>query len=631
MRILVVEDDQLTGLALVHSLTAQQYTVSLVADGETGLQLAQDWDYDLVLLDVVLPKIDGISVCQRLRTQGYENPILLLTAKDSSSDRVIGLDAGADDYVVKPFDLPELMARIRALLRRGQGAKAAVMAWDPVQLDPGTSLVTCHGIPLHLTPKEYAVLELFMRNPKRVFSRSTILDRLWDFADSPGEETVSSHIYSLRQKLKAAGSADFIETVYGLGYRLREPTLPPVIKSPATPPPAIPAPATRPPETPANAKHPRQQGKQLTKTWQKFQPKLFAQIEILEQMSEALLAGQLGPQQQHLAEQTAHKLAGSLGLFGWMAGSALARQIELHLQQADTLAAVQERELIEAVRSLRSGIEQVAAPHQGTTRSESLPASGDYFPHLLIVDDDVLLAGELRLEATLWGMQVSVAQDLTVARSLIAQQPPDVVLLDLNFPESTEDGLTLLRELASQLPDLPVLVSTVRASLRDRVEVVQLGGCAFLCKPLPTQEILKAVTAVLKPSDRPTVNRVMTVANDAAFVTNFAVWLQPWAVEVTVLEHPHQFWEVLLANQPDLLIIDLDLPGLSGIDLCQVVRHDPQWQDLPILVITAQTDMILMQQIFAAGATDMIQKPVMEADLVKRVVSRLERVQLPVS
>ncbi len=618
MRILVVEDDQLTGLALVHHLTAQQYAVSLVADGETGLQLAQDWDYDLVLLDVVLPKIDGISVCHQLRTQGYENPILLLTAKDSSDDRVQGLDAGADDYVIKPFDLPELMARIRALLRRGSGEKAAVITWENVQLDPRTTILTCNGQPLSLTPKEYAVIELFLRNPKRIFSRSTILDRLWDFADSPGEETVSSHIYSLRQKLKAAGSANFIETVYGLGYRLK--ALPP-----------SPAPReVRPVNAPAIAIKPlEQQGARALPTWQKFKPKFFAQIEILERMAQALSAGALDAKQQRQAEQTAHKLTGSLGLFGWRAGSDLARQIELHLQVEGLLSTDQEREVIEAVRSLRQGIEQVEA-EAGTLILDAPPLFSNEFPRLLIVDDDFLLAEAIRLEATLWGMQVEVATDLIAARHLMAANPPDVVLLDLNFPEGAEDGLTLLQEIADRWPYLPVLVSTVRTSFRDRVEVVRLGGCAFLCKPLPTQEILKAVTSMLRPTEPPSVNRVLVVSSDTAFVVNLEICLGPWAVEITALAQPQQFWEVLLTSQPDLLLIDLDLPGLSGIDLCQVVRHDRQWQDLPILVVTAQTDMMLMQQIFAAGATDVIQKPVLEADLVKRVVSRLDRVQLPV-
>ena len=147
----------------------------------------------------------------------------MLTAKDSSTDKVMGLDAGADDYVVKPFDLRELMARIRALLRRGNAILPPVLSWENLRLDPSNCEVTYKEKLLHLTPKEYRILELFLRNSHRVFSRSEIIEHLWSFDELPGEETVKVHIRSLRQKLKLAGApADVIETVYGLGYRLKE-------------------------------------------------------------------------------------------------------------------------------------------------------------------------------------------------------------------------------------------------------------------------------------------------------------------------------------------------------------------------------------------------------------------------
>jgi len=151
-------------------------------------------------------------------------PILLLSAKDSSADRVMGLKAGADDYVVKPYELSELIARIQALLRRGNSTLRALLTWENLQLDPQASQVTYGGKLLHLTPKEYAILELFLRNRQRIFSRSAILDRIWLSGEFPQEDAVSTQIKGLRQKLKAAGMTnDLIETVYGLGYRLKAP------------------------------------------------------------------------------------------------------------------------------------------------------------------------------------------------------------------------------------------------------------------------------------------------------------------------------------------------------------------------------------------------------------------------
>ncbi len=222
MKILLVEDDARIANALAEALNDQNYAVDLAADGQLGWDLLQAFVYSLILLDVMLPKLNGLLFCQRLRTEGYQVPVLLLTARDTSSDKVLGLDAGADDYVVKPFDLKELLARIRALLRRGNARLPPVLVWQALQLNPATCEVSYSGQSLSLTPKEYGLLELFLRSGRKTLSRSAILTQLWASEQPPGEETVKVHLRSLRQKLSAAGAPiDLIETVYGLGYRLK--------------------------------------------------------------------------------------------------------------------------------------------------------------------------------------------------------------------------------------------------------------------------------------------------------------------------------------------------------------------------------------------------------------------------
>ena len=222
MRILLVEDDQRIAIALMETLRDRQYQVDLGVDGEIAWEFLQTFSYELILLDVTLPKLNGIQLCQRLRKAGIQTPVLMLTARDSSSDKVLGLDAGADDYVVKPFDLAELTARIRALLRRGTAVLPTVLEWGDLRLNPSSYEVSYGENLLNLTPKEYQLLELFIRKNKMVLSRSLILDHLWSFEDPPGEETVKVHIKDLRKKLRIAGaSPDFIETVYGVGYRLK--------------------------------------------------------------------------------------------------------------------------------------------------------------------------------------------------------------------------------------------------------------------------------------------------------------------------------------------------------------------------------------------------------------------------
>lgn len=223
MRILVVEDDLQIADMLAEALTNRQYVVDVAQDGEEAWNYAQTLEYDLVLLDITLPKLNGIRLCQQLRDRRFSLPVLMLTARDTIDDKIIGLDAGADDYMVKPFDLRELMARIRALLRRGNVGSTPSLSWGNLHLNSSTYEVFYHDRPLHLTPKEYALLELLVSSGRRVLSRPGIIERIWSLDDPPTEETVKSHIKTLRQKLREAGAdEDFIETVHGLGYRLKQ-------------------------------------------------------------------------------------------------------------------------------------------------------------------------------------------------------------------------------------------------------------------------------------------------------------------------------------------------------------------------------------------------------------------------
>jgi DNA-binding response OmpR family regulator len=222
MRILLVEDDERITKALAEALMDHHYVVDVVHDGQMGWEFAESAAYDVIILDVMLPGLSGIQFCQRLRKQGKTTPVLMLTAKDTSADKVLGLDVGADDYVIKPFDLQELLARVRALLRRGNSALPPVLEWGSLRLDPNSCEVTYAEKLLSLTPKEYGLLELFLRSPGRVLSREIILEHLWSFEDIPGDDTVKTHIKRLRQKLKIVGvPSTLIETVYGLGYRLK--------------------------------------------------------------------------------------------------------------------------------------------------------------------------------------------------------------------------------------------------------------------------------------------------------------------------------------------------------------------------------------------------------------------------
>ncbi|HEY9601043.1 MAG TPA: response regulator transcription factor [Allocoleopsis sp.] len=223
MRILLVEDDRILAEVVEEFLSDRRHTVDIVSDGEVAWEQIQTLNYDLILLDLMLPKLDGIQLCQRLRAHRNSIPILMITARDTSTDKIAGLDAGADDYMVKPLDLEELLARIRALLRRGGALSPPILEWGELQLDPATYEVSYKGQVLHLTAKEYSILELLIRNGRRILSRGTIIDHLWPLGNPPDEGTVKAHIGSLRKKLNAAGAPkNFIETAHGMGYRLMQ-------------------------------------------------------------------------------------------------------------------------------------------------------------------------------------------------------------------------------------------------------------------------------------------------------------------------------------------------------------------------------------------------------------------------
>jgi two-component system, OmpR family, response regulator QseB len=222
MRILLVEDDDRIADPLAEDLRHQSNAVDIAYDGLAGWEFAQAADYDVILLDWMLPKLDGIQLCQRLRQSGCQAYILLLTAKDTTSDKILGLDAGADDYLVKPFEVDELTARLRALSRRQPLYQSVVLTHGNIELNPSTHSVTYTGIALELTSKEYMLLEYFLQHPTQVISRTLLLDKLWEFDRVSGEQTIKTHLTNLRRKFKQAGcEMDIIETVYGVGYRLR--------------------------------------------------------------------------------------------------------------------------------------------------------------------------------------------------------------------------------------------------------------------------------------------------------------------------------------------------------------------------------------------------------------------------
>lgn len=220
MRVLVVEDDAAIRSFLVRGLTEEGFAVDEAPDGEEGRFKAADPAYDLIILDLMLPKVSGLSVLQGLRGQGKTVPVLVLTARDAVSDRILGLDSGADDYLVKPFSYEELLARVRALLRRAHRGFEPVLKIGPLTLDRLSHQVMANGTKIDLSGREFAILAYFMQHPGEVLSRSRIYEHVWNEQMEVMSNAIDVHIKQIRRKLARAGNTPLITTIRGVGYRL---------------------------------------------------------------------------------------------------------------------------------------------------------------------------------------------------------------------------------------------------------------------------------------------------------------------------------------------------------------------------------------------------------------------------
>ncbi|MEL6552635.1 MAG: response regulator [Cyanobacteria bacterium J06621_11] len=657
MRVLIIDDDSALTALLTQQLNHQKYIVDSVADGETGWAYASTFEYDLIVLDWLLPQLNGIRLCQRLRHEHYNVPILLLTAKDQQTDKIKGLEAGADDYVVKPFDMTELLVRIRVLLRRAIAETQPLLSWGELCLDPESCQVSYQGHPVAVTAKEYTLLELFLRHSNQAFSTATLLDRVWSSEKFPSEATVRSHIRGLRRKLKQAGAAaDLIETVHGLGYRLKSPKQVPH-KSTSTGAPHS--------NTLNSAKEERESRylAGLRQAWQAHKGESLERWQTLVQISDSLqrqsiqaigqatnephtaspqLTPRLSEQQQRQAQQIAHSLAGTLGTFGLMEGYRLSLQIEQLIEQclgqsSPHITPTQATQLHALVNTLGHTLDddpKLVCP------IENAPSS----PEILVVDvNDIPYVQQLMALAVAQGLNTTLVASIEAAYQSLSLEDkqqstpeilvslPDVVMVNLVASQThcvlDEPILQRLLNFISQLnqcwPQLPIVVITPQADFGNRLDLIRRGGVVILEYPVAPVEVLDVIRQVSHLDYR--LSKIMIVDDDAHYLKQVIQLLHPWDFQITPLTNPQRFWTLFNQVSPDLIVLDIEMPHINGFELCQVIRSHAQWQHLPIVFLSVHSDRSQKDRAFTLGADDYITKPIQGKSLATRLLNRLKR------
>jgi DNA-binding response OmpR family regulator len=243
---------------------------------------------------------------------------------------------------------------------------------------------------------------------------------------------------------------------------------------------------------------------------------------------------------------------------------------------------------------------------------------------ILLVDPDQAFAAQIHALLTSWEIQTQIVSDCSSARAAITADQPDLILLDLSLPN--EDGFELLAELNRQPSAIPIIAMMSQSQLSDRVAVARLGGHGFLQKPVSPEQLSQAIRQMLRLT-QPSAFHILLVDDDPHICTVIKTLLEPWDLSVTCIENPLLFWNVLETCTPSLLILDIEMPHFNGLELCQVVRNDLRWNELPILILSAHNNTDIVRQVFTVGADDYVSKPIVDAELIARVLNRLERSQ----
>jgi DNA-binding response OmpR family regulator/HPt (histidine-containing phosphotransfer) domain-containing protein len=622
IKILLVDDDHRFTATAKEILENKLYKIDVLNKGGKATDFVLTNNYDLLILDVMIPEVNGITICRNLRSNDSAIPILLLTALTQKNDKLKAFEAGADDYLVKPVDWDELIARIRALLRRKKVYQEQILEWGKIKIFTENKQSFYEEEKLNLTPTQFEILQTFLRQPNRVYSYEDILQQLWELwdGDPPTNDTIRSHIKGLRKSLEKAGAPkDIIETQYRLGYRIKK--LDTTDKQ---------GKLTTQKEQKTNKekdinkeKRELQQKKietALQIMWQQYKQSVWDDLQVLDDYNNNLTVNL----NREDVIRKAHSLVGFLGSLGLKTASNICREIENLLTNNKDNQKIK-IELEKLSSNLKNLDELQLNQNNNTVTSEHSTQQAYLMSQILMIADSSSLTKKLQELGTCWNLNLELIDDFSEIKTRLETEKYRGIIVEFN-PEAKkhENRKKIIEFLKEKYPHFPLIILSKKDDLPTRLEIAKYKVNSFISQNLFPEQIIKIVYQLLHTSS---AKKVILVDDDCKFHQIFRQILAEDNLEIITLSDPYQLLDLMETIIPELLILDLQMPKVNGIDLCRVIRNDPRWDKLPIIFLTAYLTEDIIDQLIAVGADDFISKSKIELDLHNRIIMNLQRSQ----
>ncbi|BAQ64798.1 response regulator [Geminocystis sp. NIES-3709] len=634
MKILLVEDDQRLGKLIHDYLVNESAVVEIV---NTGFNIAEKLSkqcYDILILDVMLPKKNGIDICRELRSNNVDIAILFITALNNKIDKIKAFESGADDYLIKPFDFEELLARVKALLRREKKTELCNLTWNNLVMYPEEKKVIYNHNYLHLTPTEFKILQIFLETPNKVFNTQSIIDRLWEIDTTPTDSTLRTHIKSLRKKLEEVGlDKNFIETLYGMGYRLKQ-------------------------EREKRSEKQHQSFNNNKKNIDKISDLLEKNIrENKENQFQNLIKQMWLDNQETVSKDCqelsnyiqgnnnidinkainiAHNFVGFLGSLGFDTASKISKNIENLLKENQNN--LSDKKVKFKILTLLDTLEKNLFPNgkqcipKKEKKEKILPKNKI---EILVIDEDIKIANNLILFMDNPQVVFHFVHSIVFGIKYLKERQYDVVILETHWEKSSSDQLTdILNFLKEKKEETKTIIYSKNDTLENRLYCSKYPISAFLNKTNTLDVLWENIFNILSnnhsTSNITPLYDILVIDDDIRFteVLKQKLISNRLPININIISDSEIFLEEIKRIKPQLIILDLQMPKLDGLDICKIIKKDPFLQNIPIIFLTGNLEPDIMNQFVEAGADDFISKSKIDLELYPRIMTHLKRFNL---